>query len=160
MFVEAYLGESNGNASDAARRAGYSCCDVAGSRLLVNVSIRVAIDAQLDEASLKTNEILGRLSDMACADAADFITISKTGWSLDLQKAKRAGRTHLIKRLKSTQWGTALELHDSQAALEKLARYRGLFVDRSPAEPVAETIDVPCRILLPLTDDRFPPRED
>lgn len=131
LFVSYYLGESNGNATDAARRAGFAHPNVQSARLLVNVSIRVAIDARLDEAAIPAKEVLARLSDMAAADMGDFVSVDKAGgFALDLKRAKLQGRLHLVKKLSHTKYGVAIELHDAQAALEKLGRHRGLFLDR------------------------------
>jgi len=43
-FVEAYTGEAQGNASKAAKLAGYPHADVQGTRMLGNVRIRAAIE--------------------------------------------------------------------------------------------------------------------
>jgi hypothetical protein len=137
LFVHFYLGESAGNATDAARRSGYKEHEVSGHRLLRIAKIRAAVDAKLDEAGLKVNEILARLSDMASADVGEFIKIDGNTYTLDLDKAKKAGRTHLIKKLTPTKFGVAIELHDAQSALDKLGRYRGLFKDQGDAGGVS-----------------------
>lgn len=131
MFVLAYLGEANGNATEAARIAGYAEPNTQGPRLLVNVGIRVAIDAKLNHVALSADETLARLSDMASADMADFTDPSgEDGFTLNLAKARASGKTHLIKKLAHTKDGVRIELHDAQGALEKLARYHGLLKDR------------------------------
>lgn len=54
-FVEAYLGTARGNATQAARRAGYEgtaeVLKVQGSRLLTNANVRRAIEASLRRES-------------------------------------------------------------------------------------------------------------
>jgi hypothetical protein len=127
LFVSYYLGESNGNATDAARRAGYADPNSQGPRLSVNVSIRAAIDAKLEGPALAADEVLARLSEVASVDMDDFVRITARGGTLDLKRARERGKTHLIKSLRPTKYGLAIELHDSQAALEKLGRYHGLF---------------------------------
>ncbi len=68
-FVDAYLGPSNGNASDAARRAGYTGKpNVIGPRLLANVSIRAAIKRGLKRGAMPADEILQRVSDLGRSD--------------------------------------------------------------------------------------------
>ena len=52
LFVEAYLGPAGGNATEAARIAGFAHPLVQSSRLLGNVRIQAAIDARLAEAAL------------------------------------------------------------------------------------------------------------
>lgn len=131
LFLEFYLGEAQGNATEAARRAGYSEPDVQGPRLLGNVGIQAAVDARLDEAALKTNEILARLSEQATSDLSDFVTITKEGEPrLDLKKARDRGKLHLVKKLTPTKNGIAVELYDAQAALVHLGKYRKLFTER------------------------------
>lgn len=149
LFVEAYLGPSNGNATDAARRAGYANPEI-GRQLLRKIAIRAAIDARLDEAALKTSEILARLSDMATVDVADFIRISDDGrtFAIDLARAKRRGKTHLVKKLKMGEHGPEIQFHDAQAALEKLGRYRGIWQQNEDGNPeVAKVMAAICEVL-------------
>lgn len=138
LFVYFYLGEANGNAVEAARRAGYAWPEKVGDQLLGKTRIRAAIDAKLDEAALSTNEILARLSGHATADIGDFLKFEAGGaYTLDLDKARKRGKLHLIKKLRPTKFGMAIELHDPQTALVHLGKYRGLFTEK-PA-PEAET---------------------
>jgi hypothetical protein len=146
MFVEAYLGESRGNATDAARVAGYRLPNMAGPRLLVKAGIRVAIDARIDSAALTTSRMLAILSDHATASVEDFGTVDESGFTMDLSRAKRRGRLHCIKKLKpvkvdlddgetdddgrpirKTVTRYEIELYDAQAAIEKLGKYRGIW---------------------------------
>jgi phage terminase small subunit len=128
-FVVAYLGVANGNATEAARIAGYAHPNVQGSQQLVKLSIRAAIAAKLENTALPVDEVLGRLSDMASVDMGDFVAVSEAGFTLALPKAKKARKLHLVKKLTHTKYGVSIELHDAQAALEKLGRYHGLFKD-------------------------------
>ncbi len=128
MFVCYFLGEARGNATEAARRAGFAQPHSQGPRLLTNVGVRAAIEARLDEAAISATEILIRLSDQATADLSDFLTIGKKGAvTVDLARARKAGKLHLIKKLWHTRYGIAIELHDAQAALVHLGKYHGLF---------------------------------
>lgn len=130
QFVCFYLGAANGNATQAARLAGYANPESNAYRLLLSDGVQAAILARLDEAALRTDEILARLSDIATADLSDFVKCTASGFSLDLEHARQCGKTHLIKKLSNTKHGVAIELHDAQAALVHLGRYRKLFVDR------------------------------
>lgn len=155
MFVEAYLGPSAGNATDAARRAGYRTPHPTGLRLLQKATIRAAIDAKLDSTALTTSEILARLSAIASANLDDFGDISPMGgFTLKLDKAKRRGKLHAVRKLKSTEDGPEIELYNAMDALEKLGRYRGMWKadsDQRNAGPV----DGPHA--LPEEDTRFAP---
>jgi hypothetical protein len=144
MFVSAYLGTANGNATEAARTAGYSSPHPEGSRLLRNATVRAAIDARLESAAMGVDETLARLSDMAASDFGPFLTFTKDGEpSVDLKAMRDAGLSHLIKSIKRTRWGVSVELHDAQAALEKLGRYHSLFADRpegAATNPILEAL--------------------
>lgn len=134
LFVAAYLGESNGNATDAARRAGYGNPDI-GRQLLRNITIRAAIDARLDGAALSANEVLARISELATGTLGDFVEVNDDDtWKVSLKKARRLRKLGLIKKLKVTKDGaTEIELHDPQSALDKLAKFHALYKEQPPA---------------------------
>lgn len=96
--------------------------------------------------------MLVRLSDIASGTIGDFIQVDDDGrtYRIDLKKARRLNKLHLIKSLKPTQHGIGVELYDAQAALETLARYHSLF-DRTRATGESETSRP--RIIIPRTDD-------
>lgn len=130
-FVEHYL--ETWNASEAARRAGYSkkTARQQGSRLLTNVDIRRQIEARLTDIAMGPNEVLARLTEMATSSMEDFVNPDKLGVRIvDLKRAAERGKLHLVKKVSETQHGLAVELHDQQAALVQLGRHYGLFVDR------------------------------
>lgn len=137
LFVSYYLGEANGNATEAARMARYANAEI-GRQLLRNITIVAAIAARLEGPAMAADEVLARLSDMASVDMADFVTINKQGHRVDVAKAVKAGKSHLIKKLTPTKFGLSIELHDSQSALEKLGRYHGLFKDKLTVTADAE----------------------
>ena len=147
-FVEQYLTVWNG--AEAARLAGYSerTAKEQASRLLTKVNITEAIEARLAELKMSADEVLVRLAEQARASLADFIDMTPPsadvsaagdmdeakaiagGWRINLAKAERLGKLHLLKKLKSGQWGPELELHDSQVALLALAKQLGLLKER------------------------------
>lgn len=132
MFVSFYLGISSGNATDAARRAGYRFPRVTGCQLLTIPNIRAAIEAKLDELSLSTDEILSRLSEIAAANLEDFIELLPGGgFKVDLRKAEKAGKLHLVRVIRRTAYGEWIELHNAMDALDRLARYRGMYGERT-----------------------------
>ena len=148
QFVAYYLGVSNGNATDAAVRAGYgstrdSACTL-GLRLLGKVGIRAAIDAKMDQVAMAQDEILARLSDIASASLGDFLEIDEDGHRVTLLKGKRRGKLHTLKKVKTktrtyqrrdddeptVETETEIEVKDALPALVKLGEYRGLFKER------------------------------
>lgn len=140
LFVAYYLGESAGNATDAARRAGYRSPEDAGRRLVRKSPVSVAINAKLDQAALTADEILARLSEQATASIGDFIEVTEEGaYKIDLLKAKRGRKLGMLKRIKSGEFGVEITLHDPQKALELLGKYRGLWKDNLQVEHRAVT---------------------
>lgn len=130
MFIEEYL--KSWNASDAARRAGYSkrTAYSIGSENLRKPEISARIQERLTERAMGADEVLARLGDIARASIEDFTEI-KDGipgalWP-DLEKAERRKKLHLIKKLKYNKKNQLeFELHDSLSALKTLAQLLGL----------------------------------
>lgn len=132
LFIEHYL--TCLNAAEAARRAGYSAKSAyaIGSENLTKPEIATAIEARLKEVAMSADEVLRRLADQARATLEDFISEGEEGPDVDLEKARAAGKMHLLKKFKVDKDGAiSIELHDPQAALVHLGRYHALFVDKT-----------------------------
>ena len=128
---------------------------VIGHENLNKPNISAVIKQRLEEKVVQTDEILQRLSDMARADLGDFMDIESMSFQISLEKAKELGLTHLIKKVKQKtiirqkqdgdeeeeHW-IEIELHDSQSALEKLARIYAMFKDRLDLTSGGEAIRV------------------
>lgn len=121
------------NATEAARRAGYAHPNKQGPRLLVNVGISDEIARLTKENAMEADEVLSRLADMARGSIEDFVSFAYGPYpvfTLDLDKARRRNKLHLIKKLKYDKDGNPeIELHDAQSALAHLGKYLGLFKD-------------------------------
>ena len=69
LFIEAYIGKANGNATEAARIAGYSGNDnvlgVTGLRLLRNHKIATLVEERIDKAVMTADEVLKELAELA-----------------------------------------------------------------------------------------------
>lgn len=132
-FVDEYL--RCWNASEAARRAGYSEATAysQGQRLLKHVEVSAAIQERVSERAMSADEVLVRLADMARADMSDFVSF-RPGVKLpilDLEKAHAAGKFGLVKKLKYNELGgVEFELYDAQAALVQLGKVHKLFTDK------------------------------
>jgi phage terminase small subunit len=137
------------NGAEAARRAGYSArsARVTAHRILTNANVRAEIDRRLAEHGMTANEAIARLASQARGDIADLL--DREG-NFDLKRAKKDGRTHLIKKLKrkrSIRLGkeegqddvldeyVEIELYDAQSALETLLKQWQLDNDK-PTERV------------------------
>jgi phage terminase small subunit len=130
VFIEVYL--ESWNASEAARRAGYSPRSAAsiGWENLRKPEIEQEIARRIEEQVMSVNEILMRLAQQARAEYAAYIRPDGT---FDLEGITREGRAHLIKSVKPTRYGLQVEFYDAQNALIQVARHQGLFAERTEA---------------------------
>lgn len=137
------------NATEAARRAGYSPASVRviGQENLHKPAIRAEIDAMLAERSMGAREVLARLTEQARGDVGEALTVKElenvTGRgksrkvtrykvvNVDLVAIKEAGLTYLVKKVKQGKYGSEVEFYDAQKALALLGRFHGLIKDTS-----------------------------
>lgn len=130
LFIAEYV--QSWNAADAARRAGYSqkWAKEMGAENLSKPHIQAEIDRFFREKTMKADEVLGRLAEQARGSIEPFLKAGEKGaLTLDLEAAKKAGKLHLIKKLRQTADGLMVELHDAQAALVHIGRHQKLFSD-------------------------------
>lgn len=127
-FVEEYL--KCWNATEAARRAGYSerTADVQGPRLLGNVSVQEHIKRRIREKAMGADEVLLRLGEQARGEVASYLDASGR---VDLERLLADDKGHLVKGTKWDRQGNlVVEFYDAQAALALLGRHHRLFVDQ------------------------------
>lgn len=148
VFVDEYL--ATFNATKAALAAGYSekTAHSIGHENLRKPEIAQAIKERLSATAMTADEVIMRLADMGRGDIDVFL--SDDG-GLDLDKARKAKKTHLVKKLTTKrkvitkddseieETITTIELYDAQAALEKLARVHALFSDKEPEQPAEQS---------------------
>ena len=132
LFIEAYL--ECWNATEAARRAGYKGNDntlgSVGWENMQKPAIKAAISKRLSEKAMSADEVLMRLGDMARGDIAEFV---KDYGAINWEAVKEKGC--LVKKVSHSKGRhSSIELYDAQAALEKIGRAHGLFVDRQRQE--------------------------
>lgn len=144
VFIDEYL--RCFNASEAARRAGYtSKANVIGSQLLANPNIKAEIQARLAEVHMSADEALKLTADIARGDVAQLMEVSSVGFNLDMSKAQAAGLTGLIKKVKQKTvtylakkeseedrevTELEIELYDRQAALRDILKIHGKFIEK------------------------------
>ncbi len=81
------------------------------------------------------DEVLLRYDQIARSDLADFVSVSDRvdgtqDVNINLAKALKAGKLHLLKKVKITRKGDVeIELYDKPGALDKLGRYYRLWRD-------------------------------
>lgn len=144
IFLAEYL--KCWNASEAARRAGYSVASAysQGNRLLKNAEISAAIECFKAEHIMSAEEVQILVTQQARSDIGDFLRQDGDGVIVDLPKAIEAKKTGLIKKLSQTRTirtrgeddveetvSTTIELYDKQAALVQVGKMHELFVDKS-----------------------------
>jgi len=114
LFVEAYIGPCGGNARESARAAGYSGDDNTlsqrGFELVRNPKIAELIGVRVQEAVMRSNEVLSELSAIAKADWQNFLEI------------RRDREGEII--------SATLKLSDKIKALELVGKYHKLFSER------------------------------
>ena len=143
VFLAAYL--ECWNASEAARRAGYSALTAGsqGGRLLKNVEISAEIETFKAKYIMAPEEVQIALTEQARSDIGDFLTQAGDAVTVDLPKAIAAKKTGLIKKLSQTRTvrsrceddtevtvSTTIELYDRQAALVQVGKIHKMFTER------------------------------
>lgn len=150
LFVDFYLGVSAGNATDAARRAGYKHPEAEGYRLLRDEGVKAAVEESLAAVGIRKEQVLLRLREQAFADLGSIIGIEagvpvlrlERDTSRDTETAcawppqyRLAGQSYLLKSVSfSRAHGIRVELHDPQRALLMLGKYLGLWSGEAPDE--------------------------
>lgn len=134
-FVDAYVGIARGNATKAARLAGYVGDDnvlaVTGHDNLRNPKIEQAIAERVSEYAMSPAEVLGELAAIARMDASQFITVPEVGKAyFDFRRAEQNGQLGFIKKLSYNEHGPSVELVDKQGALVQLGKYHALWIER------------------------------
>lgn len=135
-FIEFYL--QTWNASEAARRAGYSekTARAIGAENLTKPDIQAAISDRLAEMKMSADEVLTRLAEQARGSLKPFLRVNRagdlSGFDLSegqplhlLKKASHSKRTYKD----TTEETVAIELYDAQAALNLIGRHHKLFTD-------------------------------
>jgi phage terminase small subunit len=111
MFIAAYLGEAHGNATEAARIAGYKQPQVQGPRLLHNVAISARVSEHVERAIASADAVLHELASVGFAPWHDFVEV--------VGRAKDGEATKVRSDIQS-----------KVKALELLGKYHQLFTEK------------------------------
>src|SRR4051794_29535108 len=92
-FVDAYLGPAAGNATEAARIAGYAVPMQEGHRLLRNAEVAAAVAERTRARGMESDEVLERLAAIARFDLRRAFTWDPDArrYVLDPERAKASG---------------------------------------------------------------------
>lgn len=142
-FVAAYCGEARGNASLAARIAGYTekSCAFHGSAQLRDPQVRKAVEAWMTEFAMSAVELTARIAELAQVTPGPFIKVQKVKGAdgkeqevaaLNITAENWARYQHWVRALEvdpATGNVTRLHLHNAQQAQATLAKILKLFSD-------------------------------
>lgn len=137
-FIEEYTVDFN--ATQAAIRAGYSkkTAPIYSYKLMQMPEVRKAIEQRMNELTMSADEATFRMTQMARANIADFITYNGgEKFYIDINKPSAKENLHLIKKLKRNETlskdgdyitsTVEIELHDSMQALDKILKIWGKY---------------------------------
>ena len=74
LFIDAYLGDAKGNASQAARMAGYAQPEASATDNLENPRILARIKSQVEKHA-SADAVLGKLTEIALAPSFEFVEV-------------------------------------------------------------------------------------
>ena len=115
-----------------------------GHELLKNTEISEEIERRIKENTMSADEALLLLTEQARGDVAQLMDVSSMGFNLDMRKAQELGLTKLIKKVKQRTiihqgksesdedretHDLEIELYDAQAALDKILKVHGKYVN-------------------------------
>jgi phage terminase small subunit len=140
MFVENLL-RNGGNATKAARDAGYKHPNKRGYENVIKSGVQERIQARIREAQINTNEVVGTLVSHMRGDFGDILLKDKF-----VQEVRALGLSHLLKEVEVTERilrrevliegedepqdvlerKYKIKIHDSQAAAKQLCNVFGL----------------------------------
>lgn len=151
LFALHLLNSAKGDPAKAARLAGYKNPSV-GYSLVKHHLVAGLIEAKIETAAMQSEEVLARITDIASADHDDLITLDESGRpTFDYEKLKKAGKTHLIKKMEILPGGgVRVELHDAHAALNTLAKISGLMRERVDIHQITDGSESTERIIAIL----------
>src|SRR5512139_2296155 len=99
QFVEIYLQTWNG--TKAAKAAGYADPRRRAYEMLRRPTVQAQIQERLEEAVMKADEVLARLSQQARVDISEFVIEDSAGFKINWDKVRECG--YLVKSISRTQ---------------------------------------------------------
>jgi phage terminase small subunit len=126
--------------------ANYDSAKTEACKFFTKPHIRAEIERRLKANAMSAEEVLSRLGDMARATHKPYIKVDSDGFAyFNLADPEAQKNMHLIKKMKTKrerrltgrgkeaeewegEW-VEVELHDAQAALEKIGKFHGMFID-------------------------------
>ncbi len=134
-FVEAYVGEARGNATEAARLAGYKKPHPQGAENIQKPTVKAGITDRLKIAAAAgdipdATETLRLIGEVARGNIGDFLDVTGRQAVINMSKAEEAGKLHLIRDVEFGKGGIKIKLEPRLEALTLLARHHKLLTDK------------------------------
>ncbi len=118
LFIRHMCGQARGNATEAARLAGYegdaNTLKVTASRLMDNPIIKARISEFVTDVGVSSSEVLSELATIAFSPWQEHV----------IEITDKSGNTV----------GARMDLKDKVRALELLGKYHKLFTDTAPID--------------------------
>ena len=80
--------------------SSYNAARSSAADFLARPNIKAEVARRLEEKHMSAEEAMERISDIARGDVSQLMDVSSVGFNLDMAKAKEAGLTKLIKKVK------------------------------------------------------------
>lgn len=110
-FIAAYLGDANGNATEAARIAGYAKPEASGKENLRKPPILARVKEHVAQKFATADDVLNKLAEIALAPSFEFI---------EVLTRDKSGKPVKVK----------MDLGNQVKALELLGKYHHLFTEK------------------------------
>src|ERR1051326_48668 len=133
MFLENVLRHPEWSIAERARCAGYSetWARKEAYEVVKEPEFQERLQARLRAARVETDEILRIMVGHMRHSIAD---VTNEHGFLDMEKAYRTGGIHSIKTINHTLQGSKVQMYDSHAAAQDLAKIKGLYQEPSKNE--------------------------
>lgn len=155
LFVEKYIQTKNGvlSAELAGYKGNYNTLKQVASENLSKPYIADAIATRFADVAMDSDEVLGRLASMARGfEISDYVEQKETyavnskgkeyfaGYTLflDLDRLKKDGYSHLIKKIHQSKFGITIEWHNQMDALVHIGKNLKLFTDKFEIDDISD----------------------
>lgn len=108
--------------------SSYEAAGTSAYELLKNPQIKEALDEEFNASVMSKSEVLKRINAIASINIANLMD---DFGEIDIAKVKKHNAGYLIKSISDTKFGKRIDLHDSQKALDTLAKIHRLFDDKN-----------------------------
>lgn len=124
------------------------------SKLFADVNFAGHLAARLNEVHMSADEALKLLADMARGDIGQFMETTAMGFELDVDAAKKAGLTKLIKRIKQrTEITSGKDGDDKEVHTQEIELYSAKDALDTILKVVGKITNSDVSINVNLTDD-------